>query len=162
MYVFIYMHACAYMCACVRMSDNRIKFVYSIVTQRTHKKKILLWSNKILFLSKQWIFCLTRPYLHFACEQNRHFYAVVGRKSTTLCYRESHNYWPRSAKAIYSSARVNDCGNLSIFRYGLFKSTITFSHVHSCIQICNNIVLNRPWLAIWSTCHQAVASPAIK
>ncbi len=35
------------------------------------------------------------------------------RRLHTFTYRDSHNYWPRRARVSFSSARVNNCGNLS-------------------------------------------------
>ncbi len=54
------------------------------------------------------------PQWFFFCVCTAHCYLHANmRIGTNIRYWDSHNYWPRSARVIYSSARVNNCGNLS-------------------------------------------------
>ncbi len=55
----------------------------------------------------------------------------------------SHNYWPRSARSIYSNARVNSCGNLSTLVW------IILLYAQSARTVSGQQPVNCPRIVLW-------------
>ncbi len=72
---------------------------------------------------------------------------------------KSHNYWPRSARVFFSSARVNNCENLSTERrdsHSLFTSVNFLSIslflpqcIYICVCVCVYVYIFTYMLQLW-------------
>ncbi len=87
------------------------------MTHKPTSQQLSIALQKIVYAQKTSNDCL-HSCKSWACMQTRITWSYSEFILTlNIHYWDSHNYWPRSARVIYSSARVNNCGNCGVYVY---------------------------------------------
>ncbi len=95
--------------------------------------------------STLWVHIFEPIHGHLTCTDAIHTNIVYKTKVTQ--YWDSKNYWPRSAGVIHSSARVNNCGNISTTHFG-HLTCIPCRHIYDASYTSKQIApsrLHRVW-----------------
>ncbi len=108
------------LCKCMTHKPTSQQMSTHTLTLYTIRDYVSVWHTKPQ--ANKWACMQTRitwSYSEFILTLNSHYW-------------DSHNHWPRSARVIYRSARVNNCGNFGIYLYYTYLYIGAYVYVYEC------------------------------